>query len=301
VLLTSSVRADEPATLPLKRVVLVNAGLAFFEHAGDVEGRRQIELPVAAEGINDLLKSLVVQDLDGGKVTAIQYRSPQPVTDALRHLTLDLSANPTVAQMLHQLRGHPAEFQLAKSPGTEAKVLKGTIVGVERRRVVTERLEAVDVDVVTLRTDSGLRAIRIEEIELTRFLDDEINRDFETALTLLSQSRQRDQKTVRLDFQGDGRRRVRFGYVQAAPVWKTSYRLVLDDIEKPFLQGWAIVENQTANDWTNVELTLLGGRPVSFEMDLYSPLYTARPQVPVDTSLPVSPRVYGQNLLPAED
>ena len=62
-------------------------------------------------------------------------------------------------------------------------------------------------------------------------------------------------------------------------MWKTSYRLVLDDREKPFLQGWAIVENTTPQDWKDVELTLLGGRPVSFEMDLYSPLFTERPTV----------------------
>ena len=60
-------------------------------------------------------------------------------------------------------------------------------------------------------------------------------------------------------------------------MWKTSYRLIL--AEKPALQGWAIVENQTDNDWTDVQLSLVSGRPISFIQDLYQPLYIPRPWV----------------------
>ena len=88
-----------------------------------------------------------------------------------------------------------------------------------------------------------------------------------------------DQKRVKLDFRGAGKRQVSVGYIQEAPVWKTSYRLVLDDKEPPFLQGWAIVENTTAQDWSDVQLTLVSGRPISFLMDLYEPLFMARPLV----------------------
>ena len=46
-------------------------------------------------------------------------------------------------------------------------------------------------------------------------------------------------------------------YTLAAPIWKTSYRLIIGaGNEKPKLQGWAIVENQTDNDWDNVQLSL---------------------------------------------
>ncbi len=56
-----------------------------------------------------------------------------------------------------------------------------------------------------------------------------------------------------LNFLGQGKRDVRVGYIQESPIWKTSYRLVLKDDEKPFLQGWAIVENTTEEDWNDVE------------------------------------------------
>ena len=56
-----------------------------------------------------------------------------------------------------------------------------------------------------------------------------------------------------MHFAGEGKRKVQVGYVIEAPIWKTSYRLVLDDKEKPYLQGWAMVENPTDEDWVGRE------------------------------------------------
>ena len=203
-LYASAVAAAEPPRLPLKRVVLVNSGLAFFEHAGTVNGNEQIELPIAGEGINDVLKSLVVQDLDNGFVTAIQYDSPQPVNDALRELSVDLSHNPTLAQIFHQLRGQPVELTIAR----QEQPVKGPIVGVELTANFLPRDEPIAEDVVNIRTPDGMRSVRIEAIELTRFTNEQTDREFQDALALLSKSRQHDRKIIRLEFHGEGRRPV---------------------------------------------------------------------------------------------
>jgi hypothetical protein len=88
--------------------------------------------------------------------------------------------------------------------------------------------------------------------------------------------------------------------VQATPVWKTSYRLVLSDKDAPFLQGWAIVENTTETDWNNVALTLVSGRPISYTMDLYEPLYVQRPVEKLNLFSSLRPQTYGQDLLERE-
>src|SRR5205085_5150876 len=62
------------------------------------------------------------------------------------------------------------------------------------------------------------------------------------------------------------------------------------------MQGWAIVENTTDQDWNGVRLSLVSGRPVSFQMDLYEPLYTFRPTVPVPTIPGVMPRAYTEGM-----
>src|SRR5205085_11416992 len=89
-------------------------------------------------------------------------------------------------------------------------------------------------------------------------------------------------------------REVRVGYVVETPVWKTSYRLVLDPAAggKPYLQGWAVVENPTDEDWSAVRMALVSGRPISFRMDLYNPLYVPRPVVEPERFASLRPPTY---------
>src|SRR6188768_3153984 len=99
-----------------------------------------------------------------------------------------------------------------------------------------------------------------------------------------------------LHFAGEGKRKVEVGYVVENPIWKTSYRLVLDKDGKPYLQGWAVVENPTDEDWHTVTMALVSGRPISFKMDLYNPLYVGRPTVEPELFASLRPPTYGGNL-----
>ena len=90
------------------------------------------------------------------------------------------------------------------------------------------------------------------------------------------------------------KRRVSVAYMAQTPVWKTTYRLVLEDDQKPYFQGWAIVENTSDADWKDVKLSLVSGRPISFVMDLYQPLYTTRPVVQPELYTSLRPQVYGE-------
>ena len=125
-------------------------------------------------------------------------------------------------------------------------------------------------------------------------MQEELNR----ALAAVAGARDQDKKPVDIRFNGAGERRVRLGYVVETPVWKASYRLVLagDDPNerKPraTLQGWAIVENQTDNDWNNVRLSLVSGRPISFTENLYQPLYVPRPEVTPELYASLRPQTY---------
>jgi hypothetical protein len=81
-------------------------------------------------------------------------------------------------------------------------------------------------------------------------------------------------------------------YIIAAPIWKTTYRVVLDSNGKPFFQGWAIVDNVSDEDWRNVNLSLVSGSPVSFIQPLQSPLYRHRPIVEIPEDLSLEPQIY---------
>ena len=296
-----SSRAAEPA-LPLEKVVLFTSGVGFFQHGGKVDGVAQVEMAFKSEQINDLLKSMVLEDRDGGTVAAVSYASRDPITKTLGTFAVNLTDNPSIGQILGRLRGARIEVEAAPPAS-------GTIVGVEKRTVPVGDDQTVEKEFVTILTKEGLRTLALDTITRLKLLDERLQGELEKALAVLALGTDNDRKSVTLDFAGKGARRVRVGYVQEAPVWKTSYRVVLGaedgkaaekdkdkKQEKALLQGWAIVENTTDQDWKDVRMSLVSGRPISFRMDLYQPLYVPRPEVRQELYASLLPQQYGQDL-----
>ncbi|HEX4611049.1 MAG TPA: DUF4139 domain-containing protein, partial [Urbifossiella sp.] len=172
----------------------------------------------------------------------------------------------------------------------------GAIVGIETQAAPAgPNQPAVPVAVLNLWCAEGMRAVKLPEVQQLRFLNPVIESEFRRALEILALNHDAQKKAVSLHFAGDGKRRVQVGYVVEAPVWKTSYRLVLDAEgkgAKPYLQGWAIVENPTDEDWSSVRMALISGRPISFKMDLYNPLYVPRPTVEPELFASLRPPTY---------
>jgi hypothetical protein len=133
---------------------------------------------------------------------------------------------------------------------------------------------------LSLVTDLGIRTFSLDEISSVRFLNAALEADLHKALDVLALTRNSNVKTLVLSLSGKGTRDVSLGYVIPSPVWKASYRLDLSG-SKPLLQGWAIVDNASENDWIGIELSLVTGKPVSFVQLLYPPYYTVRPVLPL--------------------
>ncbi|HWB01154.1 MAG TPA: hypothetical protein VG713_21845, partial [Pirellulales bacterium] len=287
---STAAAADAPDALPLSRVILYNSGVGFFEHAAEIDGNQRIELKFNVDDVNDLLKSMVLRDLDGGTISSVTYGSRDPITTTLKTFAIDLTDNPTLADLLDQVRGERVSIQAL---GTDA--ISGVILGVEKR---TEKAgdEAIEVEYLNLLTEAGLRSFSLASVGSVRLLNDALDRELRQALTILAMGHSTDKKSVAFDFQGKGKRRVRVGYVQKSPIWKTSYRLVVGEKNSAMLQGWAIVENTGEQDWNKVNLTLVSGRPISFVMNLYEPLYVQRPLVEPELFASLRPQVYEQNL-----
>jgi hypothetical protein len=284
---------DEAATgpIPVKRIVMFSSGVAFYERNGEVQGDATIDLKFNTRDINDLLKSMVLQDEGGGRVSTVSYGSKDPVTRALRTFSIDLTSNPTLADLLSQVRGEKIEID---SPS-----LTGTILGIEKRNKPVGESQSVEVTYLNLLTDDGLRSVALDSVGRIKLSNPKLDADLRQALMVLAMGNTKDKKSVTLNFTGAGKRPVRVGYIQESPIWKTSYRLVLGE-DKPLLQGWAIVENTTEEDWQNVNLTLISGRPISFVMDLYQPLYIDRPEVKPELYASLRPRTYDQDLAAAD-
>ncbi|MBN1834707.1 MAG: hypothetical protein JW820_02590, partial [Spirochaetales bacterium] len=271
--------------IPLSKVVLFSSGVGYFQREGTVEGDSSLELSFRSRDVNDLLKSLIARDFDGGQVAAVNYASRDPITRTLKSFAIDLTSNPDLAGILAQARGEEVELSAPQR-------LQGTIVGVESR----QNPEGVAVTYLNLLTPGGLRSVSLAEVEEIRFLDQALELEFRQALAVLAQGHSTDRKRVAVRFSGEGARRVQVGYLLETPVWKTSYRLVLGDGDRHFLQGWAIVENTSEEDWREVSLRLVSGRPISFIMDLYQPLYVPRPVVQPELYSSLRPQLYDEDL-----
>lgn len=277
--------AEGKADLKISRIALFSSGVAYFERDASVQGDATAELQFRTEQINDILKSLVVRDMDGGSVSLVSYASRDPVEKALRSFGVDITGKPTLAQLLDQLRGEPIEI-------AGERTLKGVILGVEKRQIIIPPDTKIDADVLNVLTETGIQQVQLSQISGLKLANEKVDGELRKALMTLAASHDADKKSVAIEFEGKGQRRVRAAYLLEAPIWKTSYRLVLNKDKKPFLQGWATVENATEEDWNDVRLSLISGRPISFRMDLYTPLYVPRPMEQLELYASLRPPTY---------
>lgn len=308
-LLALAPAAKAAELLPISRVTLYRSGVGHFQRQGTVNGDSQLSLKFETDQINDVLKSLQVLDF-GGRVQSVSYPSKDPLSRRLSSFSIQIGDNPSLPVLLERLRGSQVSLQTADA------TITGSVLSVETRDMPVstgnagDRPAIIKTPIVNLLTGTGIRAVPVPSILNFKISDQGLAEELNKALAALSESRTERTKVVDVTVAGTGSRQVAITYVHATPVWKTSYRLVLPDADpkpagegKPspqgVLQGWAIVENTTDQDWSNVKLSLVSGRPVSFRMDLYEPLYVTRPEVPVPTVPGVMPRTYEGGLMPA--
>jgi hypothetical protein len=277
-------------------VVLFDNGLAYFQREGEVLGNAQLVLKVPARDVNDLLKSIVTEDTGGGHIAAVRLEPPF-TPGGSSDLASSLTAAPSLLEMLSHAKGEQVEITLhPKKNDPQPTPLSGTILGVhdprpeealaapaddqpEPKKPASEEKKETPrpAPVVNLLGPQGVASVPLSRIKNVRFLDPHMAAELQRGAAMLSDRRGMELQTLRLQFTGTGRRTVRVGYVTEHPLWRTSYRLLLAKEGKATLQGWALLENISDEDWQNVSLTLMAGQPYSFQTDLATPLQLHRP------------------------
>ncbi|HVS37976.1 MAG TPA: DUF4139 domain-containing protein [Gemmataceae bacterium] len=293
----AAAQSETSVQLPIGQVVLFSSGVGYFQREGVIDGDARVDLSFPVSDINDLIKSMVLRDLDGGHVSAVSYDSNAPVEKTLQSFAVNLSANPTFGQILNQARGEKVEVVLQQANAAQPGTMTGSIMGVEAKQEAVGK-DIVNVEQLNMWCADGMRSVKLSELQRVRFLNPIMDNEVRKALETLTLSHDTQKKAVSLNFVGEGKRNVRVGYVIENPIWKTSYRLVLgkEKEDKPFLQGWAVVENATDEDWKDVRMALVSGRPISFQMDLYTPLYVPRPTVVPELFASLRPVTYNGNV-----
>jgi hypothetical protein len=278
-------RSAFPATstdLGLERVVLYRNGIGYFERHGQVDDST-LRIRVRRDQINDLLKSLTVVDKDGQAVSVSMPLDPE--TWAAAALSALTPGQGSLAQLLDGLRG--TDITLHTTLGR----VRGRVVLVE------QIIDEPDPDAVapprgtgggggpsqidfkvTLMRGADLRVVRLSKVRDVTLHDGDLAMQLHRRLDASSGEGMFQQVEVAIQLIGAKSHDVSVSYVVAAPMWKPTYRVVLPEDGKgqALLQGWAVVDNTSGEDWTGVKMSLTSGEPIAFQYDLHTPRTVGR-------------------------
>jgi hypothetical protein len=270
------------ADLALTRVMLSTGGVGYVEYSAEVSGPATLGLDVRLDQVDDVLKSLVVFDSAGG-VGGIELPGRDAADAAFGDLPFGQDGLASPLDYLNSLRG--VELTVTGPRPMRGRLLRAERVSLPvadtgRSETTAQRTR------VTLLAADGMRQFVLEDAEAVQVADPALRTRIERALDTLRRDAGSTSRhiTLRSTAAADATRQVKVGYVAGAPLWKTSYRLVLPPVggEKARLQGWAVLENTTGANWDGVELALQYGNPVTFRQALYKTYFVVRPEVPVE-------------------
>jgi hypothetical protein len=283
VLMTAAFAAD----LPIREVVLYKHGVAYFERAGELKPGETARIDFKAADMNDVLKSLTIADRSGGKIGSVRYDASEPVEKRLEDFPFSLGEASSLAAFLDQMKGARLELR----PGTETAA--GAIVSA---RVIKpdEKDRGAERETVVLLTDAGeMRAFDLAAASAVKFPDPKLQAQLKDYLTVLAQARSKDRRSIYIDSTAASTtRELIASYMTPSAVWKSSYRLIFGTKDDPMLEGWAIIDNTSGDDWNNVRLSVVSGKPISFITELYEPRYVQRPEAELAENRAAVPVVF---------
>ena len=273
------------ADIPIREIILYKSGVGYFERAGTLSPGESARLDFKATDMNDVLKSLTLQDRNGGKVTGLRYDSSETLEQKLSEFPFTILNTGPLSSFLGQMRGARVELKFS------AETISGAILSA---RLAASEDKKADREQVVLMLDSGdLRTLDLAAASSIRFADPKLQTQLKDYLMAVNQSRSKEKRSIYIDSSDAKERQIAASYMIPTPVWKSSYRLIFDEKSESTLEGWAIIDNTTGEDWINVNLAVVSGRPVSFISELYRPKYLERQTVDLPEDQAANPVVYG--------
>lgn len=265
--------ADE--VLPVHRIRFYETGVGWFEREGTVTSTTS--LPVPTSHLDDALKTLVVLggDVDLGAITF-----PTAVAgDAARtQAGLGTADRLSYGSALRSMLGTRVELTLADR--TVRGVLfdvQGPLPRTAAAADATPRILTDEFALGVLTDEGGVERVTTEQVRRLRAGQSEVADRLVTASQTLSAGRAQRPTPLSVSLRRGGR--LGLGYLAETPVWRVSYRLVEPDAQsegRADLVAWALVHNDTDEDWQGITVEVANGEPDSFLYPLAGPRYAQR-------------------------
>ncbi|MBZ5634993.1 MAG: DUF4139 domain-containing protein [Acidobacteriia bacterium] len=271
------------ADLPIREVILYKHGVGYFERSGELRAGDTARLDFKASDMNDVLKSLTIVDRSGGVIGGVRYDAAEALEKRLQDFPFAVDRQASLAAFLDQMKGARLELRLGSD------TLAGTIISARTSKPDEKTPER---ETVVLLTDPGeIRTFDLGAASSVKLSDPKLQGLLRDYLTVLSGARSKDRRSVYIDAGGTATRQLSASYMTPSAVWKSSYRLIFGPQTEATLEGWAIIDNTSGEDWSNVKLSVVSGRPISFITQLYEPRYVTRPTAELAENQAVAPVV----------
>ncbi|MBW2529626.1 MAG: DUF4139 domain-containing protein [Deltaproteobacteria bacterium] len=225
-----------------------------------------------------MLKSLTIVDRATGKALSVSMPL-DPQTWANAALATLSPGQGSLALVLDSLRG--AAVLLTTTHGT----VGGRIAMVEQIEEVPDptlpaasRKGAVLSSFgrdhrITLLEGDEMQVVRLSKVRGVQLQDGDLAMQFHRSLDATAGEGMFQQVEVDIRLSGDASHDLLVSYVVDAPMWKPTYRVVLPEQGKgqALMQAWAVVDNTSGEDWSEVAMQLTSGAPIAFRYDLHTP------------------------------
>lgn len=252
----------EVGTTPTcNHVTLFSNGLGHFRRFYNIPVGKQekISIPFKRDHVSDVLASLSV-------FGNVKYDSPPSFTPTNSNATaLQISPEQSMREMVKALRGAQVTVNMLPNRGDKRSA---TLAGVETHEVQTANGIATS-DYLVLVAGGSVTKVAMNEIASIYFEDESVRSEINKALKNAFQKIKPDSTFLDLSLSGLNAKDETAVVQYTVPVaaWKMRYNIRKDG-GTTLLEGTAIIDNSTDEDWDNFVISVVTGNPISFSTDL---------------------------------
>ena len=242
------------------KVVIFSNGIADFQQTYRVSSEKEckVSIPVKHNHIADVLGSFNVYG-------NVRLASPPTFTpENNRYGALSIDSSRVYEDMATKLSG--AQVIVSHAGGT----IEGQLIGVQKEPEGTNGDPITPYSVVVM-TETGLQRCKINDIANMEFLEKEVRTEIDKVLQ--EKLRAIKPNSTFVDFvltTEENSTEAVVQYTLPVAAWKISYRFHLGEDNKATLQGFAIVDNSTEQDWKDYKVCVVTGMPITFSTDIAS-------------------------------
>lgn len=240
------------------RATIYSNGIAELQRVYPVENSHaaKISIPVRQQHLADVLASLTIS----GNVKIDSPPSFQPAN--VDEGNLEIEPGNVVVSLTNQLAGAMVTIQYRDDE------LEGQLVGHQEHVVGTGKDRTYEKHLVML-IGTAIKRVPLNEVAEVKFTDPVIQAEIDKALSRKIREIKPNSTFVDLQLSTESESTDAIvQYTIPAAAWKISYRLILQDDNRIELQGHAIVDNNTDEDWKEFIVSVVMGQPITFTSDL---------------------------------